>query len=99
MKTLIHKLNDSSICILKLDESVLIGKFFNEKPIIGDIIMSFSKRIQNKLKIFEVTAIIENKDAKINSSCKLNPINAHFKLGIKEVQNDNIDNSINILYK
>ena len=101
MKVLIHEQKDTSICIYEIDENMIIGSFFKNKPTVGDIIMSHVRRETNFLYIYEVLEIIENKDANICSSCNYDPVNAYFKLLIRNVTSDakyvDFDNSINNL--
>jgi hypothetical protein len=51
--------------------------------------------------MFEVTDIVENRDANISSNCMYDPSKAFFILSVAEVKKDgvflNIDNSVNRL--
>jgi hypothetical protein len=98
MKQLVHNMRDSAICIYEYDSKKLRGSFFKEKPETGDVIMSHNKREANFLRMFEVTEIIENRNANISSDCSFDPTNAYFILGINEVAKEGafaeVDNSI-----
>jgi hypothetical protein len=86
MKTIIHKSSKQEITISSFTEDRLVGCFFGkEKPEAGDRIMSQWKNVKGTMKVFEVEAIVENRDAKISSYCTRNPENAFFKLKIRNI--------------
>lgn len=102
MKTIIHKIQNTEICIYENDGKILRGGFFKDKPEVGDVIMSHVKKDVNWLQMFEVKEILENSDHKINPDCNYNPTKAYFKLRIEDVTENEafseIDNSTRLLY-
>lgn len=98
MKTLIHRQNDTNICIYDMKDNYLRGSFFKEKPKQGDVILSWCRHDTNFLYVYEVKSIISNNDALISKDCKKNPEMANFELEIENVTNDErfeeFDNSI-----
>ena len=98
MKRLIHVQRDTSICIYNLNSKNITGSFFKEKPEVGDVVMSWTARESNFLRMFHVKEVRKNRDAKMNPMCRYNPTNAFFSLSVEEVTEDKdfseIDNSI-----
>ena len=99
MKILISKRNDSKICIFQNTGKKLRGSFFFEKPEVGDIIMSHCSGDMNFMNKWLVTAILENRDDKIDKNCRFDPLKAYFELAIKNVDQDPAYSNINDSYK
>jgi hypothetical protein len=99
MKTLIHVQRDTSICIYNLNNENITGSFFKEKPEVGDVVMSWTEKDVNFLKMFHVKEIVENRDGRISSKSKFNPEKAFFRLRVEDVTHDErfkeVDNSTN----
>jgi hypothetical protein len=85
MKNLIHKRDDTSICIYKHTEDFIEGSFFKDKPEEGDIIMSWVKREPSFLYVYIVEKIISQRDAVVSESCTHNPVNARMQLKVRNV--------------
>ena len=77
MKTIERDQQNTDVNILSINNEILIGTFFKEKPAVDDIIYDPINKINVTVK-----KIIENRNAKIQSNCNKNPKNAWFKLKI-----------------
>ena len=75
MKTIIWNYCNTDVNILKIDNNVITGTFFKDKPEIGDNIICPVRKIN-----VVIEEILENRDAKIHEGCKKNPELAWFKL-------------------
>jgi hypothetical protein len=96
---LVHVGRNADICIYENDGQLLKGSFFKKKPTIGSLFMSWTIRNKgNNLHLFEVVNIVENRDAKVNSTTNYDPKMAYFVLDIKNVSGDtkykHIDTSV-----
>lgn len=80
MKTFNHDRVNTSVCIHRVEKGILYGNFYNEQPVAGDFIKSFTHN--NAGTKFEVVSVLNQCDSKIQTNCTHNQIMSKMELEV-----------------